>query len=112
VIVPIKQAMSLLLRTRHTVGFIEPCLPSPAERPPAGEGWLHEIKHDGFRIMARRDDGGGKPIPESIVALCCTRRGASGAACESKRVAQKRRESPITGLSLILSRALTRHFAS
>ena len=49
--------MSLLLRSRHT-GFIEPCLPSPAERPPAGDGWLHEIKHDGFRIMARRDDGG------------------------------------------------------
>jgi ATP-dependent DNA ligase len=49
--------MSLLLRTRLT-GFIEPCLPSPAERPPAGDGWLHEIKHDGFRIMARRDNGG------------------------------------------------------
>jgi bifunctional non-homologous end joining protein LigD len=24
----------------------------------AGPGWLHEIKHDGFRIMARRDGGG------------------------------------------------------
>ena len=24
---------------------------------PAGPGWLHEIKHDGFRIMARRDQG-------------------------------------------------------
>ena len=33
------------------------CLP-PAERPPAGPNWLHEIKHDGFRIMARRDSGG------------------------------------------------------
>jgi bifunctional non-homologous end joining protein LigD len=27
----------------------------PAERPPTGPGWLHEIKHDGFRLMARRD---------------------------------------------------------
>jgi bifunctional non-homologous end joining protein LigD len=35
--------------------FIEPCLPSRAERPPAGRDWIHEIKHDGFRIMARRD---------------------------------------------------------
>ena len=35
-------------------GFIEPCLPSPAERPPSGPGWLHEIKHDGFRIIARK----------------------------------------------------------
>ena len=23
-----------------------------------GPGWLHEIKHDGFRIMARRDGAG------------------------------------------------------
>jgi bifunctional non-homologous end joining protein LigD len=36
-------------------GFIEPCLPSPAERPPSGPGWLHEIKHDGYRLMARRN---------------------------------------------------------
>jgi bifunctional non-homologous end joining protein LigD len=26
--------------------------------PPAGSGWIHEIKHDGFRIMARRDETG------------------------------------------------------
>jgi ATP-dependent DNA ligase len=24
--------------------------------PPAGPGWLHEIKYDGFRMLARRDD--------------------------------------------------------
>jgi ATP dependent DNA ligase domain len=30
-------------------------LPSPAERPPSGAGWLHEIKHDGMRVLARRD---------------------------------------------------------
>ena len=38
---------------RRSVGAIEPCLPSPVKRPPAGPGWIHEIKHDGFRIMAR-----------------------------------------------------------
>jgi bifunctional non-homologous end joining protein LigD len=38
--------------------FIEPCLPSPAERPPTGPGWIHEIKHDGFRLMLRRDSAG------------------------------------------------------
>jgi ATP dependent DNA ligase domain len=36
-------------------GFIEPCLPSPADRPPSGLDWIHEIKHDGYRLMARRD---------------------------------------------------------
>ena len=34
---------------------IAPCLPKPAEEPPPGPGWIHEIKHDGFRILARRD---------------------------------------------------------
>jgi len=33
-----------------------------AERPPSGPGWLHEIKHDGFRIMARRDSAGVRLI--------------------------------------------------
>jgi bifunctional non-homologous end joining protein LigD len=32
----------------------EPCLPRPASEPPAGPGWIHEIKHDGFRILAHR----------------------------------------------------------
>ena len=35
--------------------FIKPCLPSPADRPPTGPDWVHEIKHDGYRLMARRD---------------------------------------------------------
>jgi bifunctional non-homologous end joining protein LigD len=34
---------------------IEPCLPSPGEQAPTGLGWVHEIKHDGYRLMARRD---------------------------------------------------------
>src|SRR6516162_10274993 len=44
--------MSLRERTRSGLGTVEPCLPSPAKSPPSGPGWLHEIKHDGFRIMA------------------------------------------------------------
>ena len=40
---------------RRGIGAIEPCLPSPAKPPPSGPGWLHEIKHDGFRLIARRD---------------------------------------------------------
>ena len=39
-------------------GFIEPCLPSPADKPPSGSNWIHEIKHDGYRLMARRDPVG------------------------------------------------------
>ena len=36
-------------RSRPLASIIEPCLPRPADRPPAGRDWLHEIKHDGFR---------------------------------------------------------------
>src|SRR3981081_1936390 len=36
-------------------GFIRPCLPTKAPRPPSGGAWLHEIKHDGFRVIARKD---------------------------------------------------------
>jgi ATP-dependent DNA ligase len=36
-------------------GFIQPCLPTKAKQPPSGEQWLHEIKHDGFRVIARKD---------------------------------------------------------
>jgi bifunctional non-homologous end joining protein LigD len=35
-------------------GFIEPCQPIGAAKPPSGAGWLHEIKLDGFRLMAQR----------------------------------------------------------
>jgi bifunctional non-homologous end joining protein LigD len=54
----------VLLRERKSrlVGFIEPCLPSPAKVPPSGPDWIHEIKHDGFRIMARRDAAGVRLI--------------------------------------------------
>lgn len=36
-------------------GFIEPCRPSKVARPPSGALWVHEIKHDGFRLMVRRE---------------------------------------------------------
>ena len=36
-------------------GFVPPCLPTKAPQPPGGDAWLHEIKHDGFRVIARKD---------------------------------------------------------
>jgi hypothetical protein len=39
----------------HSTGVIEPCLPTPARAPPDGPQWAYEIKHDGFRFIARRD---------------------------------------------------------
>jgi bifunctional non-homologous end joining protein LigD len=31
------------------LGFVPPLIPVLVEKPPAGDGWLHEIKHDGYR---------------------------------------------------------------
>ena len=37
--------------------FIPPQLATRVARPPAGKDWLHEIKFDGYRVLARIDDG-------------------------------------------------------
>jgi bifunctional non-homologous end joining protein LigD len=39
---------------RPVSGFVEPCLPSACRAAPSGNGWLHEIKHDGYRLMVWR----------------------------------------------------------
>jgi hypothetical protein len=36
-------------------GFIAPCLPTNAPTP-SGAEWVHEIKFDGFRVIARKND--------------------------------------------------------
>ncbi len=38
-------------------GTIEPCIPTRASKPPVGPQWIHEIKHDGYRLIARKRDG-------------------------------------------------------
>src|SRR6187399_2933097 len=35
----------------------QPCLPTRSMKAPTGPLWVHEIKHDGFRIVARRVGG-------------------------------------------------------
>ena len=40
----------------HSVSWFHcPVSASSVEKPPAGLGWLHEVKHDGYRIIARKD---------------------------------------------------------
>jgi bifunctional non-homologous end joining protein LigD len=43
-----------MLQRTLPAGFIAPCLPSKTDKLPSGGQWLHEIKHDGFRIIARK----------------------------------------------------------
>jgi len=45
----------MLWRLRAFPDFCEPCLPSPVERR---SDQVHEMKHDGFRLMARSGAAG------------------------------------------------------
>jgi hypothetical protein len=40
-------------------GFFDPCVPTLAAKPPWGPDWIHEIKHDGYRLIVRRDGEAG-----------------------------------------------------
>jgi bifunctional non-homologous end joining protein LigD len=46
-----------MLQRTLPAGFVAPCLPTKTTTLPSGSQWLHEIKHDGFRIIARKSDG-------------------------------------------------------
>lgn len=37
--------------------FVEPMLPTLAPEPPEGEGWIHELKYDGYRTQVIIDGG-------------------------------------------------------
>ena len=37
--------------------FIAPAQPTLVAKPPAGPEWLHEVKHDGYRLIARKQGG-------------------------------------------------------
>jgi hypothetical protein len=45
----------VLARRIRTDGFLDPCIPSRVPKPPSGPGWVHEINHDGYRLIVRRD---------------------------------------------------------
>jgi hypothetical protein len=49
-----------------SLGFIEPRIPTRADKPPVGPNWIHEIKHDGYPISL-----GG------VMAACGSSRGAA-----------------------------------
>ena len=44
-----------MLQRTLPAGFLAPCLPAKTDKLPSDSQWLHEIKHDGFRIIARKN---------------------------------------------------------
>jgi bifunctional non-homologous end joining protein LigD len=47
----------MTLRDKLPAGFVVPAQPVGRETPPTGADWVHEIKHDGYRMLVRRDGG-------------------------------------------------------
>src|SRR4051812_49064818 len=41
---------------RSPPGFIGPCQPVLSDTVPTASGWIHELKHDGFRLMVLKDE--------------------------------------------------------
>lgn len=41
-------------------GFFETCQPTLARAAPSGSGWIHEVKHDGYRLIARAEQEGAR----------------------------------------------------
>ncbi|TIU70031.1 MAG: ATP-dependent DNA ligase, partial [Mesorhizobium sp.] len=40
------------------LSFIEPLMPTLVDKPPEGDGWIHEVKFDGYRSQIVRDVDG------------------------------------------------------
>ena len=78
---PARQPMML----RRPAGFIQPCLPSRTVRLPSGPLWIHEIKHDGYRLMVRRDGARVAASPRTAMTGRAASRRSSTLRCASRR---------------------------
>ena len=62
--------MSVSRELKRQVRRYEPCLPRPAKEPPAGPGWIHEVKHAGI-LFNRHFDVEGAIVYRHACALGC-----------------------------------------
>ena len=64
---------SMLWRERSSRGrplnepaaFIHPCQPIVTKQPPSGPGWVHELKHDGYRLQIHVREGRGQHLKKT-----------------------------------------------
>ena len=54
---PMLMRSPLARERRRPAGFIQPCQPTLSDIVPSGPLWLHEIKRDGYRILAQKEGG-------------------------------------------------------
>ena len=54
---PLKSTPAPSLKAAGLPGFVPPQLCTSVDRPPAGTGWGHEVKFDGYRLQLRVEGG-------------------------------------------------------
>jgi ATP-dependent DNA ligase len=48
----------------------EPCIPTPGTKVPESKNWIHEIKHDGYRLIVQTANASGcSPATDTIGAV-------------------------------------------
>src|SRR3954454_3561712 len=66
-------ARSRLARDRRRPeGFVEPMLATPVQGVPTGPGWQFEVKHDGYRMIARAENGQARILMADSVSLAAS----------------------------------------
>jgi ATP-dependent DNA ligase len=92
-------------------GFIPPCVPTRTAQPPAGPDWVHEVKHDGYRLQVRRDGDAVRLFTRRgydwsgrypAIAVTATLLRASTSHCRTRGVADARFGSSRRDLGLAL----------
>jgi len=83
---------------RAPAAFIDPCIPTKVDKPPEGDRWAHEIKHDGFRLQIHAGGNGTAELYTRTGATCTDRYPAiAEAARKLKRAAIIDAEAVIIG---------------
>ena len=67
-------------------GFVVPAQPIKASKPPSGADWGHEIKHDGYRLIVRRDGPTVRLYSRNAIDLTAR---LSGIAAAAERIEAK-----------------------
>ena len=82
------------------LGFVEPQLSTLTDQPPAGDGWIHEIKHDGYRTILVLDRGTVRAFTRNGhdwtdrypgIAACAPRLGCRSAILDGEVIVQDAR---------------------
>ncbi|WP_346659170.1 RNA ligase family protein [Bradyrhizobium sp. 2] len=52
---PLDSRLGLPIFPGMLISPFEPCIPTRGAKVPTGPDWIHEIKHDGYRLIVQRD---------------------------------------------------------